>query len=169
MTFNESSTHSDNVGLEFLKLKFPNARIINANEKDRFSHYDFIVIEGNTFHLVETKIRYSYYSELAMEKSKYKHLVEDLNDLSNREKNRNNYKSGNIYYLNIINKTGYLFDVDKTSKREGCLHTAMCTATDGCRDKVVKPVYFLKTSDAEKINLTTNNYGDYKTTTTYSY
>ena len=162
MNFEQSSTYSDEVGLKYLKAKFPNARIIEFNKVDKLAHFDFIVIDGNTFHLVETKIRYTYYDELIMEKMKYELMKNDLDILVNNKHHKGKFSIGNIYYLNVIGETGYLFNVDSTTKREGEVFTSKCTATDGYKGKVVKPVYFLKTTDAETITLTLNDYENFK-------
>lgn len=154
MNFEQSSTYSDQVSLKYIEKKFPEAKIYNLNGLLGNTCYaDFAIIIDNKLSLLETKIRYKYYDEMAMEVAKYNNMKSLQFELVHNKSNDGRIFSDKIYYLNVINNDGYLFDVDSTSKREGIMYAPTHSASDGNHNIKEKPTYFLKTSEAEVITL----------------
>lgn len=157
MNFNESATYSNAVGLQYLKIKFPNAKkIIDTTPIDKFAPYDFVVIDqDNSINVIEVKVRSAYYDSMLIEQKKFNALNKNLKYLPNSGTNKNkNLIEGKAYYLNVLVDKALLFDINNTSKTSDYKYCNKHTASDGYNGKVLKPVYLLKSSDAEVINLT---------------
>lgn len=154
MNFKQSSTYSDQVSLKYIEKKFPEAKIYNLNDLlGEMCVADFAIVIDNKLSLLETKIRYKYYDEMAMEVTKYNNMKSLQFELIHSKSNDGRIFSDKIYYLNVIDSKGYLFDVDSTSKREGIMYAPAHSASDGNNTIKPKPTYFLKTSEAEVITL----------------
>jgi hypothetical protein len=153
MNFNESSNYSDEIGLKYIKTKYPNSQIRCLNEIDPFAPADFIVKSNNKVYLVEVKLRNKLYSEPIIEKNKLNNMKLLLEDILSNKMNINKNYEGELIYLNVVNDYGYFFDLNTSKKRYGYLNAPKHSASDGNNQKTIKEVYFLDIIDADKVTL----------------